>query len=107
MNPALAVFVSAFLLAALAGLAALLRSNAPLKAKSVTSALANSGLLGLGIALLWYTRAQDDIYLLVGVCVVAGLGGMTTVDFVLELVRRGGLSIRVGGDADKKGGDRP
>jgi hypothetical protein len=87
MSDALGVFMSAFAVSAFAGLAALLRSGSKLGWIPVCNALLNSGFLGLGISLLWYTQFKDDLYFLVGVCVLAGLGGMTTVDLVLQWFR--------------------
>lgn len=87
-----AVFAGAAVLAALAGLASLLRSDAEITSKRVVSSLLNSGILGLGISLLWYAKFQDNVYFLIGLCVVAGLGGMTTVDMVISAARRGILS---------------
>lgn len=92
----LGVFASAFIVSALSGLAALLRSGSELTRKAATSALLNSGLLGLGISLLWYTKFQENVYFLIGVCVLAGLGGMTTIEFVLAAFRKGGFSISMG-----------
>lgn len=93
--PPTKLFFSAFGVSACAGLAALLRSGNRLSKVAILSSLLNSGLLGLGISLLWYVKFADDPYFLVGVCVLAGLGGMTTVDFVLRAIRRG-LSLRMG-----------
>lgn len=92
VNP-IAVFFSAFGVASFAGLAALLRAGKQVNAVSVISALLNSGFLGLAIALLWYTKFQDNIYFLIGICVLAGLGGATLVDFAVEAIKNGGLSI--------------
>ena len=97
MTP-IGVFLSAFVLSALAGLAALLRSAKPLSILLVLSSFLNSGLMGLGISLLWYTKFQDNIYFLIGICVIVGLGGMTTIDFILTAIRKGGFSIKVGDD---------
>lgn len=92
----IALFVSAFLLSGLGGLAALLRSSKELTKLNVTSSFLNSGILGLGISLIWYARFQDNLYFLVGICIVAGLGGMTTVDFILAAIRKGGFSVNIG-----------
>lgn len=93
----LIIFASSFGIAALSGLAALLRSPAnELTALRITSSVLNSGLLGLGISLLWYIQLQENLYFLVGVCAIAGLGGMTTLDFILGLIRKGGFTIQVG-----------
>ncbi len=94
----LGVFCSAFAVSSLAGLAALLRSANPLTTVTIVSSILNSGLMGLGISLLWYTKFQENIYFLIGICVLAGLGGMTTVDFVLSAIRKGGFSVKLGND---------
>lgn len=88
-----AVFLSAFGVSSFAGLAALLRAGRKITVGTVFSAMLNSGLLGLSIALLWYAKFQDNVYFLIGICVLAGLGGATMVDFVIEAVKKGGLSI--------------
>lgn len=90
MNP-LWVFISAFGVSSFAGLASLLRAGKQVNALAVFSAILNSGMLGLGIALVWYTKFQDNIYFLIGVCVLAGLGGVTVIDFVIEWAKGGGL----------------
>lgn len=92
INP-IGVFLSSFGVAAFAGLASLLRSGTKITFLGVLSALLNSGFLGLSISLLWYTKFQENVYFLVGVCVLAGLGGMTTVNLALTLFRKqAGLS---------------
>lgn len=90
------VFASAFAVSALAGLAALLRSGAKITPLGILSAVLNSGLLGLGIGLLWYTKFRDNLCFLIGICLLSGLGGMTSVDFVLKAIRKGGFSIKLG-----------
>lgn len=92
INP-LTVFLSAFGVSSFAGLAALLRAGKEVNKVSVISAILNSGFLGLAIALLWYTKFQDNVYFLIGICVLAGLGGATLVDFCVESIKNGGLSI--------------
>lgn len=104
------VFASAFFVSALAGLAAVLRSTAQLTTLGVTSNVLNSGLMGLGISLLWYTKFKDNVYLLIGICVLSGLGGVTTVEFIVAAIRKGGLTIKIGdtvklGDAENDNKD--
>jgi hypothetical protein len=96
----------AFFVSALAGVAALLRSGAELTWLKVVSAVLNSGLIGLGVALLWYTQYQENLYFLLGVCVLIGLGGTPMVEFVLAMFKRGGLTIQVGKGEDAKS-DKP
>ena len=106
------VFISAFGVSSFAGLAALLRAGKQVNYVSIISSLLNSGFMGLAIALLWYTKFQDNIYFLIGVCILCGLGGSSLVDFMIEAIKGGGLSI--GGfnfsikdkDNDKRLGDK-
>jgi hypothetical protein len=80
-------FACVFGLAAFAGLASVLRGRAPVTRLRVFSATLNSGLLGLALSLLWYRRYADDVYYLVGVCLLVGLGGTPTVGFALKVFR--------------------
>ncbi len=86
MEQAIIVFMTSFGVSALAGFAAMLRTGSKLTIYNGLSAFLNSGLLGLSISLLWYLKFQDNLYFLVGVCVIAGLGGMATFDFILKAI---------------------
>lgn len=99
MEP-LGVFASAFAVTALAGLAALLRASTPPTPLKCLSAALNAGMLGLGVSLVWYVQYRENVYFLVGVCVLLGLGGTPAIEFVLSALRRGGLTIAI----DNKGG---
>jgi len=92
---ALSVFLSAFGAASFAGLATLLRFGKKISKLSVLSAMLNSGFLGLSIALLWYQnyRKAENIYGLVGICVLAGMGGSTLTDILVSILS--GTGIRV------------
>lgn len=92
----LGLFIAAFFVSAFSGLAACLRTQTDLQPMRLTSALLNSGLLGLGVCMLWYYQFQDRIYTLIGVCILLGLSGQTALDWVLKAFRQGGLSINVG-----------
>ncbi len=94
-NP-LWVFVTSFCVAAFAGVASLMRSGISLTWVRIISAALNSGLVGLAVSLMWYAKMKDDVFFLVGVAAVAGLGGMTTVDFVVAALKRGGLNVSFG-----------
>jgi uncharacterized membrane-anchored protein len=87
------VFISAFGVSSFAGLAALLRAGKEVNWISVASSVLNSGLFGLAIALLWYVKFQDNIYFLIGICILAGLGGATLVDFFIQAFKQGGISV--------------
>ncbi len=103
INP-LTAFWSAFGIASFAGLAALLRSGKAITPLSIFSAMLNAGLIGTAICLLWYTkfRSEDNIYFLIGVCALAGLGGTTVLDFVIQLCKKGGVSITISPSHDEE-----
>lgn len=88
MSENISIFILSFLLSGFAGLAALLRSGRDLTAVKLISALLNSGLLGLGICLYWYSKYREDVYTLVGICVLAGLSGQTMIGFAMDVVAR-------------------
>lgn len=96
----LGVFISSFGVAAFAGVAALLRGGSKVTTTGLASAVMNSGLVGLGISLLWYHKFQDNVYFLIGVCVLAGLGGSMTVDFIMNALKTGGFTVKLGKNGD-------
>lgn len=81
------VFLFALVCSGAAGLAAMLRSRDTLCWKGMISSFLNSGLLGLAISLVWYVRFQENLYMLVGICVLAGLGGVATVELALNIFK--------------------
>lgn len=85
--PDVQLFVYVFFLSGLAGLAALLRSKSQLNAVAVATSILNCGLIGLAISLLWYLHYKDNLYGLIGICIVAGLGGLPVVEFVIDLFK--------------------
>ena len=94
---AVKVLASAFAISSIGGLASLLRSQKPMTLRSVLSSLLYSGVMGLIIALLWYNILADaaNIYFLLGVSGLAGIGGTTVVDFIIQLIKRGGIDISI------------
>lgn len=91
------VLTSSFALSSVGGLAAILRSKAKLTWRSVFAATLYSGLTGVTIALIWYNKyqADGDLYFLMGVSALAGIGGVNVVDFVLQLWKNSGLNFKV------------
>lgn len=88
------LFCSMFIISGVSGVAAHLRTNSDDKPHSLLSYLTaglNSGLLGLGIGLLFFVKFAEDLYFLVGICVVSGLGGMPMVEFAIETIKTGFL----------------
>lgn len=88
---------AAFAISSLGGLAAMLRSNKQLTTRVVLSALLYSGMMGLSIALLWYNYfdGSGNIYFLLGVSGLAGVGGTTVLDFVVQALKHGGVNITI------------
>lgn len=85
------LFAWTFGLSSLAGLAALLRSGHELTWRAVVSSMLNSGMLGLVIGLTWYKYyGADDasVYFVLGVSTLAGLGGVSLVDFFVQLLKK-------------------
>lgn len=95
----LAVFSCAFAASAFAGLAALLRFGKRLTPLTIIASMLNSGLLGLAIMLVWYDETgQTSPYFVLGIGILAGLGGWSLLDFVLYVLRKGGLEIVIKSD---------
>ncbi|WP_353208337.1 hypothetical protein [Sphingorhabdus sp.] len=94
---AAAVFGSAFGAAAFAGLATLLRFARRLSKLAVVSAMLNAGFLGLAIALIWYQnyRKAENVYGLIGICVLAGMGGSTLTDLAISLLSGAGIKVTI------------
>lgn len=99
----LRIFASAFAVSSFAGLAALLRSGKSITILAVCSAMLNTGMVGLAIALIWYTKfkgSEENIYFMIGLCVLSGLGGTTAIDFIVMLCKRNGVTITVSANRD-------
>lgn len=100
------VMFTAFALASFGGLAALLRSEKVLTLRAIFAATFYSGITGLIIGLLWYNyfNAQGNIYFLLGVSALAGIGGTTVIDFLLQallrMIKSGGLNVTFGPNRD-------
>lgn len=93
----ISVFLGAFGVAAFAGLATLLRFAKKISKLAVCSAMLNAGFLGLAIALIWYRnyRDADNVHGLIGICVLAGMGGSTLTDILISLLSGAGIKIIV------------
>lgn len=91
----LQVLICCFSIASLAGIAALLRSNKELTIRTIASAALYSGLFGLVIGLIWYNYfAPANLFFLVGVSGLAGLGGVSLLDVILQLITNG-VNVRI------------
>lgn len=99
----LSVFASAFGVSACAGLATLLRFSKKLSKLSVSSAMLNSGFMGLAIALIWYQNYREaaNIHGLIGVCVLAGMGGSTLTDVLISVLSGAGIKVIINHERDR------
>ncbi len=92
----LQVLLSCFTISALGGFFSYLRSDRKFELRYAAAAMFYSGITGLVIGLLWYTWfAPDNMFFLIGVSGLAGLGGSTAIDIVLKLLKSGGINIVV------------
>jgi len=87
-------FATAFGIAALAGLAALLRSKQEIHWRNFLAAILYSGIIGLIISMLSFKYFEQNVPLLLAISGLSGIGGATTIDLVRVLLR-GKLDIRV------------
>lgn len=99
----LSIFAAAFGVSAFAGLATLLRFSRKLSKLAVTSAMLNSGFMGLAIALIWYQNYREaaNIHGLIGVCVLAGMGGSTLTDVLISFLSGAGIKIVINHERDR------
>ncbi len=87
------VFLLACLVSGLAGIAAALRNEQGTSLLRLFTVALNSCLLGLGLSMVWHSYFQTNPGLLVGLCVLIGLGGQPVLEMVVEAVKNGSLSI--------------
>lgn len=99
----LSVFASAFGVAAFAGLATLLRFGKKLSKLSIVSSMLNAGFLGLAISLIWYQNFQKaaNIHGLIGICLLAGMGGSTLTDILISLLSGAGIKVIINHERDR------
>lgn len=85
-NSVVLLHLFTFLLASLAGLAAIIRIQRKFTILSIFSAMLNSGLLGLSLSLIGYKYFKDNIEILVGGTIIIGLGGTAALETVINIV---------------------
>lgn len=85
------LFGLTFGISSVAGLAALLRSKQQLNPRLVISAFLNAGLFGTGVAMVWYENygGKSHPWFMMGISLLAGLGGTTLLDFCLQAANEG------------------
>jgi hypothetical protein len=101
------VFLSAFGVSAFAGLATYLRFSRKMSRMGLCSAMLNAGCLGLAIALIWYQhyRKSENVYGLIGICVLAGMGGSTVTDILWSVLSGAGIKVTITHEEDRRNTD--
>lgn len=99
----LSVFAAAFGVSSFAGLATLLRFGRKLSKLAVVSSMLNAGFLGLAISLIWYQNYREaaNIHGLIGICVLAGMGGSTITDILISLLSGAGIKVIINHERDR------
>lgn len=93
----------AFFGASFAGLATQLRAGKAITPRAVAAAMLNSGFIGAIIALMGYQMFTDNLPYLIGLSLLAGIGGATMLDFILTAFkRRLGIVIRIEPTGEEK-----
>jgi F0F1-type ATP synthase assembly protein I len=78
-----------FAVSSLAGLAALLRSGQEITPRQLAAATLSAGLLGAGIMLVWWDWMDGRYpWFMMGVSLLAGLGGVNMLEFFIQLVQQ-------------------
>lgn len=87
------VFVCASLFSIFGGIAYIYRTKEIIKLRDIISSSLNTGLCGLALAMIWYYKFADQIYILMGLCILVSLMGSAGVDWILTKFKTGALSI--------------
>lgn len=99
------LFALSFSVSALAAIAELLRSKRELTRRVFWTTILNGGMMGTMIAMLWYSQFPGNPALLIGLCILFGLGGVPIIDFILFVIRKGGIDIRIDFNQKTEGKD--
>jgi len=77
-----------FVVSSLAGLTALLRSGQDITVRHIAASTLSAGLLGSGIMLVWWDWLDGRyVWFMMGVSLLAGLGGVNMIEFALQLIQ--------------------
>jgi hypothetical protein len=79
------LFGGIFFVASIGGIAALLRGKQKITQRAFWSACLNSGLLGVGIALLLFDRLP--LHSVVAISILSGVGGASILDATIQAMR--------------------
>lgn len=94
-----AVGIMAFLGASFSGLATQLKHGKTLTLRSISAAMLNSGFIGIIIFLLGYKMFIDNLPYLIGMSLLAGIGGSTILEFIIVMIKkRSSITIKINSD---------
>lgn len=93
MTDTLTICALSALVSALSGVAALMRTEPAWTYGKLWMVVMNSGLLGLGLSLVWWESFSTNPNVLVGICILIGLGGQPMLEVILSLLQKGALRI--------------
>ena len=92
----LEILVACFGISALGGFFSYLRSPEPFQCRYAIAATFYTGLGGTTIGLLWHNYfSPTNPLFLIGISGLAGLGGATALDILINLFKSGGVHITV------------
>ena len=110
-KPAIQTFLASFAVSSACGLATKLRNGNHVGLRELAVAGFYSGCVGLVISLIWYNNwGPTNPYFLIGVSGLAGLGGVSLADLLVQFMAKGGVLIKIqphevspplGGDGDE------
>lgn len=87
-NEQIAYMSAMFIGSSVAGWALLLWEDKKVTRKQAIGGTLLSGLSGLIVSLMLWKHLQDDPMLLAGVSLLAGVGGASTLEFLVVMLRR-------------------
>lgn len=82
------IFTGIFIISALGGIAALLRSSRKIDVRGFVSSTLNGGLVGVIISFLFWYKFKDEPIFLIGLAALAGFGGSKTISFLFTYFER-------------------
>lgn len=92
---AVETFFACFAIASAGGLAEKLRRGGKVTLRELFASALYSGLVGLVIGLMWNNYWEANPYFIIGVSGLAGLGGVSFLDVVVQLISRNGIDITI------------
>ena len=87
------VFLFSSVASGIAGITAYLKANKEPEWIAGITAFLNSSMLGLAISCLWLRNFKDNPFMLIGLCIMIGLGGASGQALIMGVISKSGLTI--------------